>query len=228
MQTLGLTFWNTQAPPIDYYFHMRECYKLEKQFKGFNRFQADRKMNALVDVLRPRLYAKKLLEFTVILPWDVYNRTIHGPLRDTYHNPYFFGLHGIMSEIAKYLRKNPEWAGDAQGPVDFFLDDQTAKVEGDAAKQFCNVKDTVNTGYARYIGDIAFRNDELNYPLQAADLIAWQMHRSELGLAVDLGGRREYRRLKAATNGRLTRCREDGLAMLSKEVAEGVRTGVWN
>jgi hypothetical protein len=78
-------------------------------------------------------------------------------------------------------------------PVEYFFDDQTAKLEFNVARQFSNIKSIV--GNARLMGGIAFRNDELSYPLQAADLIAWERRRAELGLAEDLGGRNTLKRL---------------------------------
>ena len=221
--------WHTalqDAPAIDF-FHMRECFKLEGQFRGFTRYQADRKRDHLIDVLRPRLKAKELVEFSAVLEWDVYQRAVHGPLKDLYHNPYFFALHPIVAEIAKYLWVRPDWA--ALGPVDFFFDDQAIRVERDTAFQFYNVKDTASERYASHLGDVAFRNDQLNYPLQAADLIAWQVHRRELNLPADgRNPRPEYLRLRTASvGGTLIRCREDRITDLSNRVAAGLRADIW-
>ena len=214
------------APTINF-FHMRECFKLEGQFQGFTRYQADHKRDQLIDVLRPRLRNKELVEFSAILEWDVYQRAVHGPLKETYHNPYFFALHPIVAEIAKYLWERPEW--NSLGRVDFFFDDQAIRVERDTAFQFYNVKDTASERYAAHLGDVAFRNDELNYPLQAADLIAWQVHRRELNLPADgHQPRKEYLRLKGVSDGgRLMRCREDRIQALANRVAAGLRADIW-
>jgi hypothetical protein len=101
------------------YFHMRECFKLDGQFSGFNSFQADKKLNALIDVLRPFLRSKKLIEFTAILDWGIYYRTIQGPLKDFFHNPYLFNLRAIEQNLAKYMDRE-KW----EGPAEFFLQAQ--------------------------------------------------------------------------------------------------------
>ncbi len=203
--------------PIDY-FHMRECFKLEDQFEGFNRFQADKKLNALIDVLRPFLRAKRLIEFTAILDWEIYYRTIQGPLKDFYHNPYLFNLRAIEQNVAKYMERQ-NW----ESPAEFFFDDQTAIVEEDAAKQFYRARAVLLKRYSHLIGGIAFRNDQWSYPLQVADLIAWQRHRRELDLPADRGVLPAFNRLVNASEGELMRHREEPLARLGKKIDAGLR-----
>jgi len=105
-------------------------------------------------------------------------------------------------------------------PVEYFFDDQTAKLEFNVARQFSNIKSIV--GNARLMGGIAFRNDELSYPLQAADLIAWERRRAELGLAEDLGGRNTLKRLHTVTNGTHMRMKEEVLRQMSDDMRESL------
>jgi hypothetical protein len=210
-----------QSPPIKF-FHMRECIKLEGEFEFFNDYQAKRKLNSLVDVLRPRLKAKKLVEFTAFLRWDVYERAVSGVLKDRYDNPYFFLLHAIVGATNTFLTESPAWAADA--PVEYFFDEQSAKLEYGVSRQFQHVKAIVHN--TAFMSGIAFRDDQLSYPLQAADLIAWTRRRRELHLPEDVGERPEYRKLHAATKeGRFMRVKEDGLRDLSTEVTEAIASG---
>jgi hypothetical protein len=202
------------------YFHMRECFKLEKQFARFNRWQADKKMNALVQILCHYLQKGKLVEYTAVLEWDIYRRAVEGPLKTVFHNPYLLVFGALMSEIGKYVKVATDTATTRE-PVYFFLDDQMTLVETEVNKYFHFTKETLPEEYSGLFDHVTFRSDQYCYPLQAGDLIAWQRHRRELDLPEDRGPRPEHKRLdKAATdNGLLIYLREDGLAQFSQRVA---------
>jgi len=185
---------------------MRECFKLEKQFEGFNRHQADRKLGDFLDVLLPYLRRGDIKEFTSILDWAVYDRAVSGAVRDTFHNPYLFLIGAIQAEVVKRVS---ELGGD---PVYFFFDDQTPKLEFNAAYQFERAKVTVPREMLHLLHGMTFASDQYCYPLQVADLIAWQRHRKELNLPEDLGERKEFKRIRGATKEAwLFPYREDGL-----------------
>jgi hypothetical protein len=173
---------------------MYEYFKLEGQFAGMNRFQAERKLNVLIDVLRPRLKAKQLRELTAFMPWEVFNRAVQGALRSARDNPYYYLLRSIIDQVNVMVDSNPEWA--AMAPVEYFFDEQTVKLEYNVARQFSNIKSI--PGLARLMGGISFRDDELSYPLQAADLIAWERRRAELKGPVMGVGILEHRADRAA------------------------------
>jgi hypothetical protein len=82
----GMDVLHNCGPRIEF-FHMYECEKLRGEFRNFTRHQADRKLNALIDVLLPFLRKKRLKEFSAILDWGIYNRTVTGawggPQRET-------------------------------------------------------------------------------------------------------------------------------------------------
>ena len=133
--------------------------------------------------------------------WDVYRRTVAGGLKEIYHSPYFFTLHPIIAKIAKFISAKPEW--HELGRVDFFLDDQIRRIERDArAFQFYNVKETAHEQYERAMGEIAFRNDELNYSSAGRRLDRLASSSKKLNLPEDLGRERhEYKRLRNASAG---------------------------
>jgi hypothetical protein len=190
------------------YFHMYECYKLKDQFEGWSRPHADKKMNALIDVLLPFIRSKKLIEFTVFLDWDIYNKTMKGTMkREVFNNPYFLLTHVLTHEIVTDL----EQRGVAE-PVWFWMDDQAAKLEYNIAQQFAYVKE-LRGAQGQLLHGLAFKDDRMSDPLQCADLIAWQRHRRDLNLPVDLGGRKEWKRLDRASagSGKLITFREDGM-----------------
>jgi hypothetical protein len=113
------------------WFHMRECIKLEGQFASFNRYQADRKMNTLIDVLVPFLKAKRVREFTAILDWDIYDRAVTGPVKSAFYDPYLFLIGALQAEVAKFVAGSKNAA-----PVYFFFDDQNVHLERDSANLF--------------------------------------------------------------------------------------------
>lgn len=177
------------------YFHMRDCYKLDGVFEGFTRSTADRKLFALVDVLTGFLRTRRLVEFTMILDWDIYNEAVDGPIRDIFHDPYLFAMHGILSQVTTFLNKSAH----PEAPLWFWMDDQTPSIEANFAHQFCQTKKILEPEHSRWLDAVAFKSDKSCYQLQAADLIAWQRHRRELRHSEDdRNGRREWRRLNRA------------------------------
>ncbi len=198
------------------YFHMRECCLLKEQFAPFNRRGADKKMYALVDVLVPSIKVGKLREFTAILDWDIYNRAVLGPLKDVYHNPYLLLLGAVMGQMVKGQQVASVTESDL---IHFWLDDQILKVEQDAHKHFLWSKESLPQN-SRIFDTVMFRDDKYCYPLQVADLIAWQRHRRDLNLTVDRGERPEYTRLHNASvgKGQLTRYHENGLVSFSRRI----------
>jgi len=174
-------------------------------------------MGASPDVIRPFTRSRSLHEFTSILGWDVFNRAVSGPLRETFHNPYIFTIGAIMTESGRYLKDELRESDS----IYFFLDDQTTKVESTVAYQFNLAKRSVNTGLGDYFDAVTFRDDRFCYPLQVADLIAWQRHRRELDLSVDRGPLVAYKRLMSATPSSvpvLFPYKESGLKWFSERV----------
>jgi hypothetical protein len=131
-----------ESPPRIDFFHMRECFKLEGQFQGLNRFQADRKLNVMIDVLRPFLKSNDLREFSAFMPWDVFNAAVQGPLRSVRGDPYYFLLRSIINEVNILVASNHQIASMA--PVEYFFDEQAAQLgnpleggHGSGLKAFC-------------------------------------------------------------------------------------------
>jgi hypothetical protein len=210
-----------QEEPTIEFLHMREYFKLEKTFEGMNKFQAERKLNTMIDVLRSFLKTKQLREFTAFMPWDVFDRAVHGPVKCVRGNPYYFLLRAVIDQINVFVSSDPEWM--ALAPVEYFFDEQSAKLEFQVPLQFETVKSIV--GNKALMGGISFRDDEINYPLQAADVIAWERRRRALNLPEDLGERKTLKRLRTVTSGALMLVNEEKLRALSDEILQAVRIG---
>lgn len=199
------------------WFHMRECIKLEAQFQSFNRYQADKKLNDLIDVLIPFLKSRRIIEFTAVLDWPVYDRAVSGPVKATFHDPYLFLIGALEAEVVKCVSMTPNPA-----PVWFFFDDQTCLMENHAGTQFYRARATIPSDLLPLLHGLSFASDKIMYPLQAADLIAWQRHRKEINLAEDLGERKDFKRLHNASNGTIHRFREDGLLSFCERMERGL------
>jgi len=107
-----------------------------------NRFQADRKLNVMIDVLRPFLKSNDLREFSAFMPWDVFNAAVQGPLRSVRGDPYYFLLRSIINEVNILVASNHQIASMA--PVEYFFDEQAAQLgnpleggHGSGLKAFC-------------------------------------------------------------------------------------------
>jgi hypothetical protein len=201
------------------YLHMRECFKLEKEFHGFSCHQANRKLNDCVDVLVPFLRRGELKEFTVCLDWGIYDDAVDGPVKDLFHDPYIFLIGALTAEITNHVIVTGE------GPVCFFFDDQTALIERDSVRMFNYAKATLPTVQADLLFGLYYKSDQYCYPLQAADLIAWQRHRRELNLSEDRGERPEWKRLHNAGSPRTKffRYSMDGLVTFCRKTNSGLK-----
>jgi hypothetical protein len=147
------------------------------------------------------------MEFTAILDWGIYQRTVKGSMREiVFNNPYFLLMHALTAEIGQHLVSQK-----IQEPVWFWMDGQSAKLEYDVAQQFAIVKELRGPVEGALIHGLGFRDDKICDPLQCADLIAWQRHRKQLNLTEDMGGRKEYKRLHNATDANIVEFREDGM-----------------
>jgi len=175
------------------YFHMHECYKLENEFAPFTRRQANTKLYALVDTLRPLLRSKRLREFTCTIDWDVFKRATSNQIKEVFYSPYLFAFGTLVIETARCVKDTRQ-----REPIYFFMDDQIPLIEKSVAGQFAHAKVTMPDEMAGLFDAITFRSDKFCYPLQAADLIAWQRHRRELNLTEDRGARPEWKRLHNA------------------------------
>jgi hypothetical protein len=213
---------HNHGPRIEY-FHSWECENLVGQFANFNRPQADRKLNRLIDVLVPFLRRKQLKELTAILEWSIYNRAITGALRrEVFSNPYFLLIHALTNEITHDLADR-----NITEPVWFWMDDQAAKLEYNVGQQFMYVKDLRGPVHGSMLHGLSFRDDKICDPLQCADLIAWQRHHKELNLShEDPAGRKEWKRLHNAAGDAESKIfiyREDGLARFAQECRDRIQ-----
>jgi hypothetical protein len=210
--------WNevlNEAPRIKY-FKGFECQKLTGQFEGFERDEADAKLDSLVDVIVPSIASARVHEYGSVIRWDDYNRCITGKLRKAFPNPYFFCFHGLVDLISRAYLEATETPAR---PVAYVFDHQS-NLESKAYEHYWLVYRHASDGAKRTMGSISFADDRGCPPLQMADLIAWHVRRDFLNPKNDLGRQRPALRAlrEKLKDGRLAIWKPDGLRQFAADV----------
>jgi hypothetical protein len=146
------------------YFKMSEAESRKGEFSGFLPEQRTRRVNRFIDVI----LTHHLQEASVAVPRETYTKILY-PILHKYHaSPYYFAFIAMVSALAGINR----YSGSAE-ETDFIFDEQVG-METKAVRLYHRLK-----GYfpERQFGRVAYRTDKDFLPLQAADLIAWQMRR---------------------------------------------------
>lgn len=156
-------------PKIEY-FKMREAFRLIDQFSGFNLRDRDRKLQELVSVI---LHYDPLTIRSVV-PHAAYRTVFRGNIAKQMDYPYFLSYYGIMGALFRYGHLQ-EW--QAGQKVDFIFDEQGK--EGVVPQRVWNfAKETAPAWAKPLIGSGPIHRDDRTFlPLQAADLLAWQVRR---------------------------------------------------
>ena len=178
------------------YFHMRECYVTNWRMRLLP-LRGGKPMRNCTRSLT--LYARSYdlsayASSPVLIDWEIFKRATSDQIKEIFYSPYLFAFGTLVIEAARCVKD----ACQQQEPIYFFMDDQIPLIEKSVAGQFAHAKLTRPDEMAKLFDAITFRSDRFCYPLQAADLIAWQRHRRELNLAEDRGERPERKKLHNA------------------------------
>lgn len=158
------------AEPAIEYFHGNECFSRSNQFAGFEQADAVAKVYHLVDVI----FRHVSYEVSVAIPRPAYDRYIASLIGNAditkYSNPYMFCYQQIAIMMSALF---PVMSASEGLSVDLVLDQQKDVVGmvQELHSMFASTRDFGN------FGAVTFANDRLVVPLQAADLIAWGLHR---------------------------------------------------
>ena len=151
-----------RSPSIRY-FKMREAESLRRQFSGWSAEARDAKVNALIDVI----YSCRLIEASIAVPVKEFEEILRPELPPDCSDPYLICFSCLVAAFSMTNRY--------AGKIDFVFD-QDQKNEKKARAWYPLSKVLLhNPGF---FGEINFWNDEDFAPLQAADLIAWQVRRA--------------------------------------------------
>jgi hypothetical protein len=152
------------AMPKLEYFKMREAESLKGQFLGFSADQRDHRLNMFIDVV----LMHDLQEASIAVPHKLYREILYPVLPATHANPYYFAFIAMVAAFAGINRHS----GSLKS-VDFIFDEQRG-MQNRALRLYHRLE--VHFPHWQF-GRVAYGADETMLPLQAADLIAWQIRR---------------------------------------------------
>lgn len=152
-------------PPSIKYFKAREAFRLKDQFNGFTSDQRDAKVGALQKVLR----SNALSGFVVAMEQESYDRHVKGKIPQSLDSPYFFCFLGLVELTARVIT-----SVGLKGTIDFVFDEQG--IEKRARPVFDAFK-LWQWPSREVVGNLDWRSDLDELPLQASDLLAWRLRR---------------------------------------------------
>lgn len=154
------------ASPRIEYFKSSEAESLKGQFLGVSPDERNKKIEALIEVIgrhtQRAIYVRTRQKD--------YNEVIKPNIPEIWDDPYFFLMPAFVSSVLtmeKHLGK--------QEPAEFVLD-SSERLEKGALKLYGQLQ-----GLPQYAGrmvSVLFRDEKVFLPLQAADLLAWQVRRA--------------------------------------------------
>ncbi|MBS1982928.1 MAG: DUF3800 domain-containing protein [Bdellovibrionales bacterium] len=151
-------------PRIEYFKHA-EAESLKGQFLGFTREARDAKIDALIKVIQNHV----MLSIAARMRISDYNDVFRGWVPRDLDDPYYFLFTGIVLAAAGIERMY----GHAS-PIEFVFDSSEV-YENPSMVFFRHMKHR----YDHVSGaNVAYRDDKKFVPLQAADLLAWEVRRN--------------------------------------------------
>ena len=153
-----------QEPALKY-FKSTEAESLKGQFSGFSKDQRNERIDKFISVIQKR--ARQAIEVRVRLSY--YNSIVRGNLPKVLDDPYYFLFTGFIFAATGMERV----FGEGQ-PVECVFD--SSERFGKPSTEFFK---SMRTQYGDVIANanVAYRDDKEFLPLQAADLLAWQVRR---------------------------------------------------
>jgi hypothetical protein len=159
--------WRTvlDGPPRLDYFKHSEVYRSETQWAGMSLAERDARVDALIEVIGKCA----LRSIYVQVKQQDYDEIIKPYTPPQWRNPYYYLFIGFLSAAtmtAKYLAD-----GDR---IEFFFDSnrEVEKASRTLYGQAMNLRQLQGR-----IENIHYKDEKLFLPLQAADLLAWQVRR---------------------------------------------------
>jgi hypothetical protein len=196
------------ASPAIKYFRARECFELSGQFEGFGRTEADRKYNALVDVIVS--HGEELVVLDSILTWDIYEHALSKEFKAFCKSPHLLCALGICMGRLKLVRD----LGDFRHTT--FLFDTQDGIERPILQSFEMAKQFFSPEESVVFGPVSFTDDKIAPPLQCADLIASLSRQEYMKLHGKIPA--AYTRIEASVDSRRILWHEEELRDLMQRV----------
>jgi hypothetical protein len=155
-------------------FKMREAEAREGDFQGMSPefcLAKIKDLSAIIEEFEP-------LAISCTLNWQDYKDIVLGKVHPKIDSPYAILFYQIMKGSHEYqITLNAQGVISGYRRVDFVFDDQGA-MGLRALQWYAGIKTRLPEPYSSMMGSSpAFRNDEEIVALQAADMLAWHVHR---------------------------------------------------
>jgi hypothetical protein len=150
------------------YFKMKEAHHLHEQFSGWDGAVANEKVVELVGIVKRHAFSGI---FTGVMH-DDYNEVVSANSDWPFKGPYFFTYNCLMTATLKFLNRE-----GIDEPVDFIFDEQhwQSKLVQRAYDTFI---ETASPELKKRLGNRPIHRNDIDFvPLQAADLLAWNVRR---------------------------------------------------
>lgn len=178
------------------YFKRGANYHGDKPFDGWSESEREAKLDAMVSVFDG--FGGAIVEISSVISWDDYKVAMTGGIAAVFPNPYYFCLHGVVSSVIRWIQKAQIDNPGIETGAEFVFDQQDGHEAG-ALHHYATVYKQFPELQPMMLG-CNFRDDKVTPGLQAADLIAWQIHRDIIKPPQDGDvSRPELRRLRSNT-----------------------------
>lgn len=151
------------------YFKMKEAHRRQECFRGWSVPERDQRVSEFVGIINR---APVLTAIVVALRWEDFWRAKAEFPRIVDCHPYDMLFHGIMGSVTALLAKR-----NISESVKFVFDEQGSAGER-AILTYRQLRRILPPHQSRLVyGSPELADDRVVFPLQAADLLAWQLRR---------------------------------------------------
>ena len=156
-------------PPALPYFKMREARRLHDCFEGWSEKERDQRIAELSGVISKQPIISGLV---LVMSWADFRQAKAEHPEVTDCRPYDMLFHGLMATTTRLLVEER-----SREPIEYVFDEQEGAGER-AILTYKQIRSVLPPAQANLVvGSPRMENDKIVLPLQAADLLAWQVRR---------------------------------------------------
>lgn len=159
-------------------FHMHEAWSLTGEFSDWNLSARDAKLTKLAYIIRKY----KLIGFDVSISKNKFDKIYKPNAPYPLQKPYFMCFQGMIVTVARYIKA--KWI---DVPVDFILDENDG-----SSKDVIFYYDVIKENFPEFKYILSrtpiFKDDEVVVPLQAADMLAWNVRKKRESPDINVAG----------------------------------------
>jgi len=160
-----------EQPPKLEYFKASEAESLrpDGQWAGVTEAQRDLKLDAFTEVIR--CYARVAIHVRV--KQADYDEVVKHAVAPKFDNPYFFLFGGIITAMIGMEKRFGQ-----NEPMEFVFDNMADRKRFERPSMLVYGELQNMAYFAGRIANVIYRDEKVFLPLQAADLLAWQVRRA--------------------------------------------------